>query len=288
MPPYVKTTWVDDEAPAITAAQLNRMETGIDEAVAANIDYANPTAANSTATISPTAGQYFTSTSALVTLTSLSGTAEFQPGTETSRLIWGTGAGAAITLTINPTNLVAGNTFSISLEGGESRVLMYDGTDFLKVGGVEIPMEFDAHLSANQSISVTTFTKVNLNVALINKGTVFDTVNYYFQPKRQADWLVDSMYSAGSTGAINRTTSRMIIEPGTVLSNFFGDVYPDAATTTGKIIRSPGATVHRDFLTTNQVYLGIFIDVTSPSGEFAYGGSISGECRMSGKEIVPW
>lgn len=30
--PYTPTTWVDGGAPAITAAQLNRMETGIDEA----------------------------------------------------------------------------------------------------------------------------------------------------------------------------------------------------------------------------------------------------------------
>lgn len=36
--PFTKTTWVDGDEPFITAAQLNRIETGIDEAHAGVVD----------------------------------------------------------------------------------------------------------------------------------------------------------------------------------------------------------------------------------------------------------
>ncbi len=36
---FVPTTWVDGSAPAITAAQMNRIETGIDEAHSGDVDF---------------------------------------------------------------------------------------------------------------------------------------------------------------------------------------------------------------------------------------------------------
>lgn len=36
--PFTKTTWVDGSEPAITAAQLNRIETGVDDAHAGALD----------------------------------------------------------------------------------------------------------------------------------------------------------------------------------------------------------------------------------------------------------
>ena len=45
MPSFTPTTWVDDSEPAISATQLNRMETGIDAAIDAAVEAATVTEA---------------------------------------------------------------------------------------------------------------------------------------------------------------------------------------------------------------------------------------------------
>lgn len=250
--------------------------------------YDSPTAANSTATISPTPGQYFTSTSALVTLTSSSGTAEFQPGSETSRIIWGTGASAAATLTINPTNLSAGDVFEIALDDGESRILMYDGTDFVKVGGVEIAMTFSAE-SASDDIdkAVNTFHKVTLGTELFDVGNVFSSSA--FTATRSAVWMLETFAALDAQGASAYTT-RCLSRLYDTNAAQYTDIMSDGPGPPIANVKSRLAQPKTVSVTLGEVLEFHVYGLTSDSSLITILGDIAsyGSSTFSGVEVVPW
>ena len=149
--------------------------------ISAGIDYSNPIVANSTSTITPNNGDYFTSTSKLVTLTGTAGEV-FEPAGsgETSRIIWGRGAGAAAILTIDTSSLGIGDVFAIEADNGESRILMLNPIgDLVKVGGVVIVLRCSMW-GDNPSITLLDNVDTTIpltDVTLDNSGQMADTNN---------------------------------------------------------------------------------------------------------------
>jgi hypothetical protein len=252
---------------------------------AGGIDYDSPTAINTTATITPVNNKYYTSTSKLVTLTG-SGSEKFKPGTETSRIIWGTGAGVEGTVTIDPSNLSAGDIFEIALSGGESRVLMFDGTDFIKIGGVERPQRFIVRRSTDQAgLTSGTFNDVALDQVSVDNASIFSSPDVTIQ--RDAEWSFFARYAtSASAGSTSRVQCRLNVDGAE--EDIFGDDWPNSGIGVGNF-RNTGSML-RKTSKGESIGMAIFSLISGGASWSILGNSISDYegTYLGGEEVVPW
>jgi hypothetical protein len=250
----------------------------------AGINYGSPIAVNTSQTITPSDGDYFTSTSKLVALTGTSGEV-FEPAEsgETTRKIWGNGAGiSSMTLTINTSSLAIGDIFAVELDNGESRVLMLNSAgDLVKEGGVEIHMSFEAEGSSDQTgLPSSTYQDVDLDTEISDNGRVFNPATFTFSPKRTAFWNFGGAGAAFPSVSLALTRSLCRIRVGGVNNKVFNDFRPNDKAG-GSVIVSNGWP--RKFTEAEAITLAVFTIVSS--GTWSIQGS---NCKLEGVEVVPW
>lgn len=198
------------------------------------IDYSNPTAANSTSTITPSNGDYFTSTSKLITLIGSAGEV-FEPAesSETSRIIWGRGVGNAITLTVDTSSLGVGDVFSVEADNGESRILMLNSVgDLVKVGGVVMSLSCDMHNNRPSLLSIANGTLTTLPLDVTDSdpsGQMADpTTNKRINIIRGGKYIIAAGILYGDTSSTHtkdhETQTRINID-GSVIFNDFGYIH---------------------------------------------------------------
>lgn len=251
------------------------------------IDYANPIPVNVTGVITPTNGQYFTTTSAKPTITGTAGEV-FKPAGagETSRIIWGRGAGAAIIISVNTSSLGIGDIFEIAAENGENRILQLDSAgDLVKIGGVEIPQFFNSESAADQTGQIkATNVLVVLGNELADNAGVFAAST--FTPIRNAQWNFGARAaSKGESDYMTRQLFRMT-EDG-VTKATFGDVWPDHTTVvSGQAIRSTGTITYA--VVAGNAYAFV-VYTNANSGTVAVLAGADGiATAFWGTEVSPW
>ena len=259
------------------------------------IDYANPISTNSTGPITPTDGDYFTSTAKLMTLTG-SGSQEFQPSDDdlTTVKLWGQGSGsAAITLTINPANLADGDRFEIALEEGESRLIIYDGADFIRKGGVGIPFCFYMWNDGDvASIAEGVWNHARLNTAEDDPGGIVDTGSSEINLKRNAKWNIGCRFSVNFAGTslIKRIIAGLTADDGSPDHTDFTmiDAYPKGYSTPTPS-RLTGVSLVSSLTTANSYYLDSFAISEAGGSTFTnLGENLGIATALFGEEIVPW
>jgi hypothetical protein len=248
------------------------------------IDYSNPIPANSTGTIKPKDGAFYTSTSKLVTLTG-SGAQKFTPGTETSRIIWGDGAGAAITITVDPINLKVGGIFEIKLDDGESRQIRYDGTDFHKIGGVIKPMSFLAETDTLQDKTAESqWVNIDLEDEVYDNGNIF--ASHTFTPARNAIWNFMTLLGIqADTGETLERAASSIMES-SVPTYVMTDTRPGSVVADNPL-RDSGVRP-RKIIAGNGYRFGALALTSGGNNYEILGDSSVAKTSFAGEEVVEW
>lgn len=134
---------------------------------------------------------------------------------------------------------------------------------------------FLAYLSADQTVTNSSYTKVNLNTTSYNQGSGFNTSTYGFTPPINGYYLISALLNAGnSTG--NLTRNFVNIYNGATQVSRGSDVGNNGGTS---VIPYTSVTTVPLYLTTSDtVYLYAFI--TASTSAIATGGQAN--CWMSG------
>ena len=317
------------------------------------IDYYNPTAANSTSTITPVDKQYFTSTSKLITIETSanqrllpsdyistgttdgttanklvnSGAAFDTDGTavgdvvlnttdttrakitaidsattlsldadimisgedyeiwDSTRKIWGRGAGAAITLTVDPSSLSIGNIFEIRAENGESRVLLWDGTDLIKVDGIVKPMSFLAETDTLQDHTAETgWVNIDLEDEVYDNGNIF--ASHTFTPVRNAmcNFMTLLGIQADTAETLERAASSIM--ESSVPTYVMTDTRPGSSIVDSPL-RDTGARP-RKVIEGNGYRFGVLARTSGGNNFEILGDSSAAKTSFAGEEVVEW
>jgi hypothetical protein len=134
---------------------------------------------------------------------------------------------------------------------------------------------FLAYLSADQTVTSSSYTKVNLNTTSYNQGSGFNTSTYGFTPPINGYYLISALLNAGnSTG--NLTRNFVNIYNGATQVSRGSDVGNSGGTS---VIPYTSVTTVPLYLTTSDtVYMYAFI--TASTSAIATGGQVN--CWMSG------
>jgi len=317
------------------------------------IDYKNPTDANSTSTITPVAGQYFTSTSALITIKTSanerllpsdyistgttdgttasklvdSGAAFDTDGTsvgdvvlnttdstrakitaidssttlsldadimvsgedyeiwDSTRKIWGRGSGGAITLTVNTSSLNTGDRFEIQAENGESRILIWDGTDLVKVGGIELPMNFMAETDTLQDHTLESgWVNIDLEDEVYDTGSIF--ASHTFTPVRNAIWNFMTLLGIQADTGETLTRAASSIMESSVPTYVMTDTRPGSSIVDNPL-RDTGVRP-RKVIEGNGYRFGALARTSGGNNFEILGDSSAAKTTFAGEEVIEW
>jgi hypothetical protein len=119
---------------------------------------------------------------------------------------------------------------------GESAILLCDGSNWFKIAGKSIPMTASAYRDASQSISDNTWTKINIDTAVVNNtGLMLDTTtNYRITIPRTSQYSITTQvgFQAASSVIDEIAVLAEVNRSGSVLT---GTLYAYAATCTRNV-----------------------------------------------------